>query len=69
MSVEKQTRADRLNALKAAVGPHATHVIQEITGGWRVTIDDPDTGDRLGAVGKTLDAALDALTGKVAKRT
>jgi hypothetical protein len=60
------TRADRLNAITARVGPTAKYVIHDEGGQRRkIVITNPDTGDAVGAVGDTMDAALAALDAKV----
>lgn len=63
------TRAQRLDALVATVGANATYAIHTLEGTRRrITIDDPETGDRIGAVGDTLDQTIDNLAAKVEKR-
>lgn len=60
------TRADRLNAITARVGQRARYVIHTLTGtARRVVVTDPETGDAIGAVGETLEAAIAALDAKV----
>lgn len=60
------TNADRLNAIVARVGPHATYVIHSLEGTARkVVITHPDTGDAIGAVGPTITDAITALDAKV----
>lgn len=60
------TKAEKLAAICARVGPGATYVIHTTEGqGRKVVIDNPATGDRVGAAGATLDAALAALDAKV----
>lgn len=60
------TNADRLNAIVARVGPRATYVIHTLEGtARRVVVEAPATGDRLGAEGATITAAITALDAKV----
>lgn len=60
------TRADRLADLCARYGPGSRYVIHTLEGTARkVVLSRPDTDDRVGATGETLDAALDALDAKV----
>lgn len=60
------TRADRLNAICAKVGERAFYTIITLPGtARRIVIDNPLTGDRIGAVGETIDDAIARLAAKV----
>jgi hypothetical protein len=63
-----ETRAARLDALCAKVAPGAKYTIFTPEAGGtarRITIEDQATGDRIGAVGATIDEALDNLAAKI----
>jgi len=75
------TRAERLQALCEKVHPsytdfatggccegthEAIYVVKQLAPNkWNVRITDPLSGDSLGGVGETLDAAISALEGKI----
>lgn len=60
------TRADRLAAICAKFAAGARYEIFSLAGTRRrVVVTDPETGDRVGAIGDTLDEAIATLTAKV----
>jgi hypothetical protein len=65
-TVAAKTRADQLNAICARYAPGATYAIHTLADGSRkVVLTNPETDDRVGAVGATLEAAIAALDAKV----
>ena len=60
------TRAERLAVLCERMAQGATYIIQQQgPRAWQVRVTDPVSGDSIGGVGETIDAALTALEAKI----